>query len=307
MRQDLQPIEVPRAVPALLGFVAGYVDSCTFLALFGEFVAQVTGSFVLAGTQLVKHETGAIAKLIAIPVFFLAGFVVTMLAHLMARRGRSALTASLATECALLIGFLATLAAGTPLRGPDAPLALAAVTFGIAAMGVQSALVRLLMRGVASTNVMTTNTTQFAIDSAELLLDWRAQRRGGGEGPARARYRAARRRVAILMPIGLCFFLGTALGAVAYVMLGLRCVLLPIAIVAALTAWSGLRRPVPHSTRGSLTGREKGAAGRAARSSIRRWPRQVLPIPAHAGAAGTAPRSLFCRCYGCAANALASG
>ena len=182
MSQDLHPIEVPRGVPALLGFVAGYVDSCTFLALFGEFVAQVTGSFVLAGTQLVKHETGAIAKLMAIPVFFLAGFAVTMLAHLMARRGRSALTASLATECALLVGFLATLAAGTPLRGPDAPLALAAAAFGIAAMGVQSALVRLLMRGVASTNVMTTNTTQFAIDSAELLLEWRAHRRGGGQG-----------------------------------------------------------------------------------------------------------------------------
>ena len=45
------------------------------------------------------------------------------------------------------------------------------------AMGAQSALVRLLLRGVASTNVMTTNTTQFAVDSAELLLNWIAQRR----------------------------------------------------------------------------------------------------------------------------------
>ncbi len=32
-------------------------------------------------------------------------------------------------------------------------------------MGVQSAMVRLLMRGVASTNVMTTNTTQMAVDA----------------------------------------------------------------------------------------------------------------------------------------------
>ena len=39
---------MPRWVPALLNFVAGYVDSYTFLALFGLFVAQVTGSFVTA-------------------------------------------------------------------------------------------------------------------------------------------------------------------------------------------------------------------------------------------------------------------
>lgn len=48
---------VPRSIPSgvlpLLSFVAGYVDGCTYLALFGLFVAQVTGSFVLTGAQLV--------------------------------------------------------------------------------------------------------------------------------------------------------------------------------------------------------------------------------------------------------------
>ena len=44
----MMPRFVPTAVPALLSFVAGYIDSCMFLALFGLFVAQVTGSFVLA-------------------------------------------------------------------------------------------------------------------------------------------------------------------------------------------------------------------------------------------------------------------
>ena len=31
---------IPRVVPALLSFTAGYVDACTFLALFGLYVAQ---------------------------------------------------------------------------------------------------------------------------------------------------------------------------------------------------------------------------------------------------------------------------
>jgi hypothetical protein len=41
-----RPRPVPRAVPPLLSFAAGFVDSCTALALFGLFVAQVTGSYL---------------------------------------------------------------------------------------------------------------------------------------------------------------------------------------------------------------------------------------------------------------------
>jgi uncharacterized membrane protein YoaK (UPF0700 family) len=46
-----------RTVPLVLGFVAGYVDGCTFVALFGLFVAQVTGSFVIVGSVLVCENT----------------------------------------------------------------------------------------------------------------------------------------------------------------------------------------------------------------------------------------------------------
>jgi uncharacterized membrane protein YoaK (UPF0700 family) len=67
--QSLRSISVPRPIPVLLSFVAGYVDSCTYLGLFGAFVAQVTGSFVLAGSLFVKSEPGALAKLLAIPFF----------------------------------------------------------------------------------------------------------------------------------------------------------------------------------------------------------------------------------------------
>jgi uncharacterized membrane protein YoaK (UPF0700 family) len=35
---------VPAIVPPLLSFTAGFIDSFTVLALFGLFVAQVTGS-----------------------------------------------------------------------------------------------------------------------------------------------------------------------------------------------------------------------------------------------------------------------
>ena len=38
----------PAIVPPLLSFTAGFIDSFTVLALFGLFVAQVTGSYYLA-------------------------------------------------------------------------------------------------------------------------------------------------------------------------------------------------------------------------------------------------------------------
>src|SRR5882757_8718586 len=138
MTPPLKPVDVPRAVPPLLSIVAGYVDSCTFLALFGLFVAQVTGSFVVAGAQLVTRDPEVLVKVLAIPMFFLAAVATTVLANLAARGGRSPLGAALALECALLAGFLATLYAGYPFANANALPALLASLLGISAMGVQS-------------------------------------------------------------------------------------------------------------------------------------------------------------------------
>ena len=66
---------LPRSAPALLSFVAGYVDVYTFLALFGLFVAQVTGSFVTAGAELVTHDESITGKVLAIIAFLLSASV----------------------------------------------------------------------------------------------------------------------------------------------------------------------------------------------------------------------------------------
>ena len=63
---------LPKIMPILLCFVAGYVDSYTYLALFGLFAAQVTGSFVIAGAELVTHDYGIAGKLLAIVAFVVA-------------------------------------------------------------------------------------------------------------------------------------------------------------------------------------------------------------------------------------------
>jgi uncharacterized membrane protein YoaK (UPF0700 family) len=59
-----------------------------YLALFGLFVAQVTGSFVLAGAQFVAHDPGAVVKVVGIPVLFLAGVATTVIVSRAERSGR---------------------------------------------------------------------------------------------------------------------------------------------------------------------------------------------------------------------------
>ena len=50
-----------------LSFLAGYVDACTFLPLFSLFVAQVTGSFVIVGTEAVIDYPGFFLKVLLSP------------------------------------------------------------------------------------------------------------------------------------------------------------------------------------------------------------------------------------------------
>jgi uncharacterized membrane protein YoaK (UPF0700 family) len=103
------------------------------------------------------------------------------------------------------------------------------------AMGAQSAIVRLLMRGMPSTNVMTTNTTMLAINLAEILLG--CIKHGGPIGDLNADYAQARREFALLLSMGLGFLAGTALGAVAYITVGLLCVLLAVLPVGSMAVW----------------------------------------------------------------------
>jgi uncharacterized membrane protein YoaK (UPF0700 family) len=109
-------------------------------------------------------------------------------------------------------------------------------------MGIQSATVRLLMRSVASTNVMTTNTTQIAIDATELVLAWLACRRARADAATLDAFERSRARCAGLVPIMLGFLLGTAAGTLAYVMTGLWGLLIPLAIMYGIFAWASVRR-----------------------------------------------------------------
>ncbi len=229
---------IPRGVPMLLGFVAGYVDACTFLAFNGVFVAQVTGSFVVAGSEFVTRNDGFLIKVLAIPTFFAAGILTALIVRAFGVGDRRALVATLALETCLLAGL-----AWVGTSAGSMPATTVAVLFGLSAMGVQSALARLLLGEYGSTNVMTTNTTQLSLDVTEVVFA-RLRNRDTSSGTAAAKsHAAARGRLSRLVPIILGFLTGTIVGGLAYVAAGLVCLVLVIGIVAALVIWSA-RRPL---------------------------------------------------------------
>src|SRR6516164_3862980 len=141
---------LPRTVPFLLSFVAGYVDSYTYLALFGLFAAQVTGSFVIAGAEFVTRDYGIAGKLLAIVAFVAAAAITAALIVFARDKGAAALPWMLALETALLALFTAMLLFGPTIQNARDWHGIAAGLIAAAAMGTQSVLVRLLMKGIAN-------------------------------------------------------------------------------------------------------------------------------------------------------------
>src|ERR1700684_4394559 len=98
---------LPKIMPILLCFVAGYVDSYTYLTLFGLFAAQVTGSFIIAGAEIVRHDAGVTGKLLAIVAFVAAAAVPAALIALARNKGGAPLPWMLGLEAVLLAVFVA--------------------------------------------------------------------------------------------------------------------------------------------------------------------------------------------------------
>ena len=121
------------------------------------------------------------------------------------------------------------------------PVALMAGLCGLAAMGVQSASVRLLAQGAPSTNVMTTNTTQFAIDGTHLLL---ARMRGMTADKVLPEHEigTVRRRFADTVRVMVGFFVGVVFGAPAFRLLGFICLAPIIGILLCLVIAASWRQ-----------------------------------------------------------------
>ena len=211
-----------------LSFAAGFVDTATFIALFGLFTAHVTGNFVLIGAELVASSTeGVLAKLLALPAFIAAVAAARLIALALERRGIAPLRWLLTLEAALLAAFCAAGVAGSPFASADGLSAILTGMLGVLAMGIQNAVARLSLSHLAQTTVMTGNVTQAVIDTVDLL-------RGALPEGSPARGRLGR-----MMPAIAAFAAGAVAGAFGVAVLSFWCLLLPVALLAALAASEG--------------------------------------------------------------------
>jgi uncharacterized membrane protein YoaK (UPF0700 family) len=233
-----EPARLPLIVPALLSFVAGYVDSYTYLALFGLFAAQVTGSFVIAGAELIRHDYGVTGKLLAIVAFVLAAAFTAALVIPLRDKGRTTLAWMLTLEAALLAVFATMIVFGPPITGATDRYGMVAGLFAAMAMGAQSVMVRLLMKGIPQTNVMTGNMTQLGIALTELIVAWRRFARSRHGADAVHEFHEVRSQLLTVLCVALGFLGGAASGAVAFATTGVHGAFLAVAIVACLALWA---------------------------------------------------------------------
>ena len=241
--QRHEPLQ--KTMPMLLSFAAGYVDSYTYLALFGLFAAQVTGSFVIAGAELVRHDTGVTGKLLAIVAFVGAAAVTCALIGLVRDSGRAPMPWMLALEAVLLAVFVAIVLFDPNIGGPTDWRGIVAGLFAASAMGAQSVLVRLLMKGIPQTNVMTGNMTQLGIAITDLIVARRRFAQSTHDAAAVQHYHAVRDQLLIVLSVAGGFLIGAAAGAVAFVAVGVSGALVAVAVVVALALWTLVRDRSP--------------------------------------------------------------
>ncbi|AJY11890.1 DUF1275 domain-containing protein [Burkholderia dolosa] len=209
----------------ILAAVAGFVDTLSFVALFGLFTAHVTGNFVLIGAGIAGFGQGVVLKLSVFPAFVCGVIASSLIARsLSARPAWQATRVLHAVQAVLLLGFCAAGLWATPVTQPDSVPALVAGIVGTFAMGVQNAHPRVLARAGVPNTVMTGNVTQAILDVVDMLS---ARTADGARAAARARFGK-------MLPAIVAFALGAAAGALGFRHVGFWALLAPVAALAVL-------------------------------------------------------------------------
>lgn len=204
----------------LLSLLGGYVDTAGFLALQGLFTAHVTGNFVTLGASLVLGTSGALAKLMALPLFCLVVFWARLLSGWLASHGLPALRSLLVLMVLLLaVGAVLAIELG-PFKTADAWPAVVTGMVLVAAMALQNAAHRIHLTSAPPSTLMTGTTTQIMIDLADL---------SGRRATVREKA-AARQRLAKMTLSAALFAAGCASAALLYATVNVWCFAVPPAL-----------------------------------------------------------------------------
>ncbi|CAM2158942.1 conserved membrane protein of unknown function (plasmid) [Pararobbsia alpina] len=214
----------------VLSATAGYVDTLSFVALFGLFTAHVTGNFVLIGGGIAGYGQGIFLKLMAFPAFIagvaLSSFLIRTRHPVTPTSGACKLYV---VQAILLLAFAVSgICLGTNFSAGSGWVVTCGM-IGAMAMGVQNAHSRLIARPGVPNTVMTGNVTQVILDVLDLCSP---------HVPTDVK-RASRERVSKMLPAIVAFGLGAIGGALGYRHFGFVALALPVVAVAwlAMRAW----------------------------------------------------------------------
>ena len=161
---------MPRSrLAVLLSFNAGYVDTMGFLALAGLFTAHVTGNFVTLGAALAFGSNGAIAKMLALPMFCLVVVVTRQVEMRLPWRPGQKIILMLVVMLGLflIVAFFADRYG--PFKDANSVVAIGAGMTLVTAMAIQNTLHRVHLSSLPPTTLMTGTTTQVMLDIADLI------------------------------------------------------------------------------------------------------------------------------------------
>lgn len=217
------------ALPLVLSFNAGFVDTAGFLALQGLFTAHVTGNFVTLGAALALGTSGVIAKLLALPVFCAVVIAARWFGTLLSHRSAHPFVPLLVVKVLLLIAGSAMAIYFGPFHDGDSLQAIATGMVLVAAMAIQNAVHRVHLASSPPSTLMTGTTTQIMLDVADRIYP----RQGAETPPARL----------MQMSINVVVFaIGCGAAALLYARFGVRCFVVP-PVVALLSLIIRLTEP----------------------------------------------------------------
>jgi uncharacterized membrane protein YoaK (UPF0700 family) len=211
----MQPV-----LPRLLSVNAGFIDAATYLALKGLFAAHVTGNFVTLGAALVLRSSGALGKVLALPVFCIVVLIARLSSYTLRARSLPVMSTLLTAQLALMILGAGIATRFGPFANADGYAALMTGLILVAAMAIQNEAHRAHLPGAPPSTIMTGTTTQIMMDLGDLM-----------HGIAPEKAKAARGRLTQMTLSALAFAVGCTLGALLYAWLGVLCFWIPPAMV----------------------------------------------------------------------------
>ena len=214
----------------ILAAIAGFVDTLSFVALFGLFTAHVTGNFVLIGAGIAGFGRGVLLKLIVFPAFIggvvVSAMLIRSLSEQYSRHGARLLHA---VQAVLMFGYCLAGVWATPISQPESLSVTVAGIVGAFAMGMQNAHPKLIKRASVPSTVMTGNVTQAILDVVDMLS---ADTTESMRATARARF-------ATMMPAIVAFAIGAAVGALGYRYAGFWALIAPACALVVLALTTG--------------------------------------------------------------------